>query len=863
MGTARLWRVAAGVVSVGVAAGLLMLAPALLGPPILSDRLGRAGFPGAEIGIVAYRLDGAVLSVDLDAGGPLRPGTVEAFWSLAGLWRGRLDRVVVEHVGLRFEDGAGIEGGSDGPLLPVLPVAELALRDVVVELPLPAGRRAYRLSGRLERLPSGGVTILAEMSGGADTLRLALSGREGADGVEDLAGEVRIELAGFPTSGDRSADVLMAGTIASDGRVTRVQPDGPARVEMAGPEGRYAVTVSATAEGPAAFVLDMADGRPRISATGQFGVEGPDGTLAEVQPRELHVVLNDDGPHLSAERVSVRLSGLAAGGLRLSIPEAELSLKGTVRSGRARVEGIVALEGDLPGGGELAGGRAAISGDIHWDDGTLAFFTEACQTITAARLSIGRDGLGTPVDICVQASDGPAISFGPAGLTTSLTLRPDALRFDRAVRSPEASIEATVPEVELALEAGRDGALRSLDLQSAGMSVTLPGQGIAVHDLAAALRLRPRESTVLEVRARTRGVLRGQGPALTGPVALELRAVAKDGDALDLAGALSGAVPAQLSGRFDPVSGSGRLRIDGREMPFGRDAMSPADVSPWLADTIEDFNGTARPRIRLAWRHGESPSGTGELLLRDVGFLLGPVSVQGLNTVLRARSLFPFVLDPGQVVGIGLLDVGVPLTNGQVLFGYGEEGYLGIQEAVWSWAGGTVRANPFRILPEELTADVALDAQGLDLGELLDLLPIEGVSGTGIVSGRIPVEIRGDAVAVRDGRLAAMGTGSLRYRPDEPPAGFDAQAGTELLLQALADFRYDSLVLRLDGTAGGELTARIGIRGANPDFYGGYPVALNLDVSGALDTILRQGIRAYRIPDAVRERMMEFEANGG
>jgi hypothetical protein len=137
------------------------------------------------------------------------------------------------------------------------------------------------------------------------------------------------------------------------------------------------------------------------------------------------------------------------------------------------------------------------------------------------------------------------------------------------------------------------------------------------------------------------------------------------------------------------------------------------------------------------------------------------------------------------------------------------------------------------------------------------------VSGTGTVSGRIPVEIRGDTVAVRDGRLAATGAGSLHYRPDRPPAGFDAQAGTELLLQALTDFRYDSLMLRLDGTAGGELTARIGIRGANPDFYGGYPVSLNLDVSGALDTILRQGIRTYRIPDAVRERMRDFEVNGG
>ena len=70
------------------------------------------------------------------------------------------------------------------------------------------------------------------------------------------------------------------------------------------------------------------------------------------------------------------------------------------------------------------------------------------------------------------------------------------------------------------------------------------------------------------------------------------------------------------------------------------------------------------------------------------------------------------------------------------------------------------------------------------------------------------------------------------------------------------------MALAVNGTAGSTLSVSFAVRGANPGFYDGYPVALNLNVSGALDTILRRGISTYRIPDAVRERMMDFQNQG-
>jgi hypothetical protein len=78
-------------------------------------------------------------------------------------------------------------------------------------------------------------------------------------------------------------------------------------------------------------------------------------------------------------------------------------------------------------------------------------------------------------------------------------------------------------------------------------------------------------------------------------------------------------------------------------------------------------------------------------------------------------------------------------------------------------------------------------------------------------------------------------------------------------MQALTDFRYESLAIDIDGTAGKTMTLGLKVRGANPEFQDGYPVVLNVNLSGALDTIVQRGINTWRIPDTVRDKMMEFQ----
>lgn len=278
------------------------------------------------------------------------------------------------------------------------------------------------------------------------------------------------------------------------------------------------------------------------------------------------------------------------------------------------------------------------------------------------------------------------------------------------------------------------------------------------------------------------------------------------------------------------------------------------------ADTIAETVGTLTAKARLTW-DGAALRAQGDLLLADVAGRFGPVSASGINGVLTLPSLFPPAVAPGQTLAVKLLDVGLPLTDGTLRFGYGAKGRLSVERAEWHWAGGVLRADPFAIDPVAPRGTVTLRAEGVHLGPMLAMIAVDGLEASGTVSGRLPVRIEATSVHLDGGLLEADGPGTLRYDPENPPGFLKGEKGspTALLMGALTDFRYDTLSATVDGQAGGELAVGIAIRGSNPAFYDGYPVALNLKVSGALDRILRQSLDTYRIPETVRDRMTEFQ----
>src|SRR5207302_5161674 len=113
---------------------------------------------------------------------------------------------------------------------------------------------------------------------------------------------------------------------------------------------------------------------------------------------------------------------------------------------------------------------------------------------------------------------------------------------------------------------------------------------------------------------------------------------------------------------------------------------------------------------------------------------------------------------------------------------------LKIERAVLAVAGGDIAATAFTIDPAAPHVETVAQVEHVDLAEITTLLAIEGLSGTGRLDGRIPLDLEGGTVAVASGRLVAEGPGVLRYKPERlPPQIAAAGEQVALALRGLGD----------------------------------------------------------------------------
>jgi hypothetical protein len=327
------------------------------------------------------------------------------------------------------------------------------------------------------------------------------------------------------------------------------------------------------------------------------------------------------------------------------------------------------------------------------------------------------------------------------------------------------------------------------------------------------------------------------GISLAEPGRLCIRGV-KGRPLVEVASGADGAASVTSEFRIDPVS-LALAAVKGKTAP------------------IRTAGGSVGLDGRVAWG-GDGLTGRGRLMLKDVAVDTGTVTAKGISGVLTADRLDPLTLPAGQKLAVALVDIGMPLTDGVFQFGLDRRGTLEVTQAEWGWAGGTLRAAPFRTGLIQPEGTVELEAEGVGLGAVLELAAVEGLQADGTLRGRLPVSIGAQTLSVDHGRLETTGPGTLRYDPAEPPAFLTGNA-PQILMQVLTDFRYESLALEIDGTAGKTMTLGLKVHGANPEFQDGYPVVLNVNLSGALDTIVQRGINTWRIPDTVRDKMMEFQ----
>ena len=181
-----------------------------------------------------------------------------------------------------------------------------------------------------------------------------------------------------------------------------------------------------------------------------------------------------------------------------------------------------------------------------------------------------------------------------------------------------------------------------------------------------------------------------------------------------------------------------------------------------------------------------------------------------------------------------------------------------IEKAEWQTLGGRVRTAG-GLDPKATHQALVLEAEDLDLAQVLALVDLEGLSGEGRLDGRLPIDRSAEAIEIRGGVIAARPGGRLRYRPAAGVASLQQTApGFDLLLGAFENLSVETLSVELDGDANGPIKIVLHVVGVNPEFQDGRPLHYNLSVESRLADLLRKGAAVYKIPQEIEERLDRF-----
>lgn len=716
-------------------------------------------------------------------------------------------------------------------------------------------------SGRLEIALDSGVTE------GRASLTASLVGLDRNAPTFDLAMEADLQLLGrLPGLAGVATDWYSAGTV--NARYSGVVDRGAAG---AGPQlgGPLAIATDlASLETGRRLMTDLAaelqisPGAMRLKSTApstlswwpETGEDAITLTLGDDTGGDFDVsmgqvgdgwTLKASGPYGLADR-----DGLVSGVIGVT---GSADTAGNGLAGRFAAE--IDASGPILGAVMVDGGRAELAASFELDDGGWRILPDPCMPIMAERLSdVAGLAIVDGLSACLAASpDQPLLEIGAEAsdvVAINLAARPDATTILLDTGAAERlRLDLKLPEVTIVARlAGDGGAL--VDVATSDAALTLPGLGLAVDDIALALSAGEGADQPFRLRLDARSLRSLAEPAWFAPVRIIGEANSRDADIValdvDIRGA-GGAIAATVEGQHKLSSGTGRIDIRLDPVSFAPGGRQPADLSPALGpSSIGEIAGTLTASGRIGW--GQRLTSTAELSLEDLTLTTSGATVRGVNGTIRADGLFPLSLPDGQVLTVAGADLGFPLDEGAVAFGLAEGNRLSIQGVGFGFAGGVLALQPFHTVIGDRSVELVAMMQGVDLARLSQIFPVEGLMLSGSLDGRIPIRLIEDTISIEGGVLESTEPGVIRY-VTTVPLGPEGEGGVALLLNAVQNFQYEGLRVTVDGKTGDDLEVAIRLTGANPELYDGFPIALNINLAGELEQILRSGLRSIGIAD--------------
>ena len=273
-------------------------------------------------------------------------------------------------------------------------------------------------------------------------------------------------------------------------------------------------------------------------------------------------------------------------------------------------------------------------------------------------------------------------------------------------------------------------------------------------------------------------------------------------------------------------------------------------LKPWLPQLLNTWrypSGNVMGTIRLKWQPNKPLNGAVYLKAHRLDLIAGPVKLQDgylrLDVKDFARLMMALEMD------VPSLKVGKDTQlNHLQLKAQLKDRTLTLEQASMPTFGGMLEIMPDSVNIDQRPLLLTLGVRSLDLAQLLDSLNTPQLSGTGTISGKLPLRLTEDSVEVYEGNLKATRPGVLRY---QGPMSSDEN----LALSALRNMLYHSLQAKLNYRPNGDYQMGLRLEGKNPKVLSGHPVAFNLNLSGHLPDLLQKGIMAGDFEKPILEQV--------
>ena len=255
---------------------------------------------------------------------------------------------------------------------------------------------------------------------------------------------------------------------------------------------------------------------------------------------------------------------------------------------------------------------------------------------------------------------------------------------------------------------------------------------------------------------------------------------------------------------------------------------------------------------------GQNPGGIavkrGEVAItaKDLDGYYQDIVVEDVNTTihLNATSLDDVTMAGPTHVRIGRVDSGIEIKNiafalqlGRLGFGRGAgRPVVDLTDVSGHTLGGRVSSSRIHVDPARPPTRFTLKVDGVQLNRLLQLEQQQGLEGTGVLDGSIPITLNGKTVTIHEGHVAVRPPGGvIRFAPLDETRQMLVQAKPEmeLVLRALENFRYDVLRATVNYREDGTLSLETRLEGKNPDMTESPPVHFNLNVEENIPALLQ------------------------